>query len=91
MKLNSFQDDFHHYEKNTHPQTKIISFEKRAKKAKSMSKRDATAKIISFPSRYRKAHRLKNCKSVAGTLCGSCGGLFGIIIFILILALLFVI
>jgi len=90
MKLNNFQDNFQ-YKKSINPKTKIIPFEKRDRKVKIESKNLATAKIITFPRRYGKVHCLKNCRSIAGTLLGCCGGLFGIVIFILILALLFVI
>ena len=91
MKLNNFQDDFQHHKKGINLKTKIISFEKRAGKVSRESKNVATAKIITFPKGYGKVHGLKNCSSLAGRLFGSCGGLFGIIIFVLILALLFVI
>ena len=91
MKSNNFQDNFHHHEKSLNRKTKIISLEKRVKKVNKESKNSATAKIIPFPRRYGKVHGLKNCRFIAGTLFGSCGSWFGIIIFILILALLFVI
>ena len=91
MKSNNFQDDFQHHKKSINPKTKIISLEKRAKKVNRESKNSTTAKIITFPRRYGKEHGLKNCRSIAGALFGNCGGWFGVIIFILILALLFVI
>ena len=91
MKSNNFQDNFHHHEKSLNPKTKVISLEKRAKKVNKESKNSATAKIITFPRRYEKVDGLKNCRSIAGALFGNCGGWFGVIIFILILALLFVI
>ncbi len=91
MKPNNFQDGFQHHEKSLNPKTKIISFEKRAKKVNKELKNSATAEIITFPRRYEKVDGLKNCRFISVALFGSCGGLFGIIIFILILALLFVI
>jgi len=91
MKPNNFQDDFQPHEKSINPKTKIIPFEKKAKKVNRESKNLASAKIISFTRLAEKGHCIKNCRSVAAKLFSSCGGLFGIIIFVLILALLFVI
>jgi len=91
MKPNNFQDGSHHHGKSLNPKTKIISIEKRAKKVNKESKNSGIAKIITFPRRYGKEDGLKSCRSIVGALFGSCGGWFGVIIFILILALLFVI
>ncbi len=88
MKPGDFQNNLHSPKKKNEFETKIIPFEKREKKARLSQEQGSGAQVIEFPEHYEKINSIKNRMSPFRETFGRCGGVFGVIILLLILALL---
>ena len=87
MSINNFHNDF--FNQDQGKDRKIIPFEKRRNKVACKSKSNAEARIIIFPKKSSmKIDHVQKWFSLLGAVFGSCGGLVGAIVIILILALL---